>query len=209
MLGKEKGDHMADVLLSLKHAVVHPHQVGDSPPPPPLMPSHHPLPPFHPPPPYSPSTYPPYTHTPTYMSLAPLVAPSPPPDPSITEPLLPPPVGSPHSGAPGDADLPPATTLGEAVTLPDTIGATSPPPPSLSTALSTQGALSFGAATLGSNSGAFGSSMGSLGGPLPSMGSSGYSSPISSSLGGSLGGPLLPPPPSMSPFSYQQGQVRW
>ncbi|XP_045124735.1 protein glass-like isoform X3 [Portunus trituberculatus] len=26
MLGKEKGDHMADVLLSLKHAVVHPHQ---------------------------------------------------------------------------------------------------------------------------------------------------------------------------------------
>ncbi|XP_037781906.1 protein glass-like [Penaeus monodon] len=49
--------------------------------------------------------------------------------------------------------------------------------------------------------------MGSLGGPLPSMGSSGYSSPISSSLGGSLGGPLLPPPPSMSPFSYQQGQT--
>ncbi|XP_069950679.1 protein glass-like isoform X4 [Cherax quadricarinatus] len=26
MLGKEKGEHMADVLLSLKHAVVHPHQ---------------------------------------------------------------------------------------------------------------------------------------------------------------------------------------
>lgn len=42
---RERGDHMADVLLSLKHAVVHPHQVGE----PRISPIPHPcpLPPLH------------------------------------------------------------------------------------------------------------------------------------------------------------------
>ncbi|KAG7154295.1 hypothetical protein Hamer_G022138 [Homarus americanus] len=201
MLGKEKGDHMADVLLSLKHAVVHPHQVGDSSPPPPptLPPTHPPLPPFHPPPPYSPSSYPTYPDTPTYMPLAPLAAPSPPHDTSISESVLPLHAASPHSIHPAGAHLSHTTALGESVGLPDAVGATSPPPSSLSSSLGVSSALSFGA-TLG---GGFGSSLGTLGGPLPSMGSSGYSSPISNSLGG----PLLPPPPPMSPYSYQQTQV--
>ncbi|XP_071520392.1 uncharacterized protein [Panulirus ornatus] len=210
MLGKEKGDPMADVLLSLKHAVVHPHQVGDSPPPPPLTPpmppTHPPLPPFHPPPPYSPSSYPPYPDTPTYIPLAPLAAPSPPPDTSLPEPILPLPAASPPTTHPDDAHIPPTTTLDESVTLPDAVGATSPPPSSIPVSLGTSGTLSFGA-TLGGSFGTFGSTLGSLGGPLPSMGSSGYSSPIGNSLSGSLGGPLLPPPPPMSPYSYQQTQT--
>ncbi|XP_068225344.1 uncharacterized protein [Palaemon carinicauda] len=220
MLGKEKGDHMADVLLSLKHAVVHPHQVGggESPPPPPLpppltpplLPTHPPLPPFHPPPPYSPSSYPQYPHTPTYLPLAPLVAPSPPPESSsISEPLLPPPSSSPSTdNLQHHPPPPPPSVLDESVDLPDAIGASSPPSTSLPCSLGVSGStLSLGA-SLGGTIGSFGSSLCSLGGPLPPMGSSGYSSPLSGSLGGSLGGPLLPPPPPMSPYSsYQQTQT--
>ncbi|CAL4124084.1 unnamed protein product [Meganyctiphanes norvegica] len=198
--GDKKGDHMADVLLSLKHAVVHPHQVGESPPPPPppLSPpfftSHHyPLPPFHPPPQYSPSTYPPYPHNPTYMPLAPLTAPSPPPAPH-EGPLL----TAASTPQPDHTDAPLHHSLDESVGLPDAaIGATSPSP---SSTLAATGSLSLG---LGSSVGAFGGPLGSLGGPLPSMGAPGYSSPISSSLGGTL----LPPPPPMSPYSYQQTQA--
>ncbi|XP_053644055.1 protein glass-like isoform X3 [Cherax quadricarinatus] len=200
MLGKEKGEHMADVLLSLKHAVVHPHQVGDSPPPPITPPILPPLPPFHPPPPYSPSSYPSYTDTPTYMPLAPLVAPSPPPDTSLSEPVLslsctPPPTYH-HANI---------TPMDESVGLPDAVGATSPPPSSVSS-LGVSGALSFGV-TLGGGLGSFSSSLSTLGGPLPPMGSSGYSSPIGGSLCGTLGGPLLPPPPPLSPYSYQSTQA--
>ncbi|KAK4308080.1 hypothetical protein Pmani_020208 [Petrolisthes manimaculis] len=214
MLGKEKGDHMADVLLSLKHAVVHPHQVCESPPPqshhnppltpptlphihppltpPPLPPSHAPLPPFHPPPPYSPSSYPAYPHTPTYLPLAPLSAPSPPPDTTLPDTILPMAVPSPHT----DAHMPHTTSLGDHVVLSDPVGAPSPSPSSGTQVLGSAGSLTFGG-SLGSFSGG---GMGSLGGPLPPMSSSGYSSP--------LGGPLLPPPPPLSPYSsYQQTQT--
>ncbi|XP_063839795.1 protein glass-like isoform X1 [Scylla paramamosain] len=217
MLGKEKGDHMADVLLSLKHAVVHPHQVGDSPPPVPLTPpmpsthtplplthtpfppTHTPLPPFHPPPPYSPSSFP-YPHTPTYLPLAPLSAPSPPPDTAITEPILPLPTISPPS-----THIHPSTPLEEPVSLPDAMGGASSPPHTSEPSSLGGATLSFGG-SLGGGLGSLTSSLGSLGGPLPSMGAPGNSSPINN-LSGSLGGPLLPPPPPMSPYAYQQPQT--
>ncbi|KAK8404371.1 hypothetical protein O3P69_007583 [Scylla paramamosain] len=129
MLGKEKGDHMADVLLSLKHAVVHPHQ--------------HPYPPLH---------------APRGTSL--------------------------FTRRHGWGLL---------------------PSPHLRAFLSRGRHLVF-RGSLGGGLGSLTSSLGSLGGPLPSMGAPGNSSPINN-LSGSLGGPLLPPPPPMSPYAYQQPQT--
>ncbi|ROT79323.1 putative protein glass [Penaeus vannamei] len=114
------------------------------------------------------------------MSLAPLVAPSPPPDPSITEPCCRRPWAR-RPPAPGRRRPPPGHDPG-------------------------RGRLArLRGGDAGEQLGGVREQYGLPGGPLPSMGPRGYSSPISSSLSGSLGGPLLPPPPSMSPFSYQQG----
>nr|XP_027232513.1 basic proline-rich protein-like [Penaeus vannamei] len=194
---------MADVLLSLKHAVVHPHQVGDSPPPPPLMPSHHPLPPSTPAPPtprHLPALHP---HAHLHVPGAP-GGPLPPARPLHHRALLPPPVGSPPSGARATPTSPRPRPWARPSPCPTPSGHL--PSPSLPV----HGPQRPGLARLrggdaGEQLGGVREQYGLPGGPLPSMGPRGYSSPISSSLSGSLGGPLLPPPPSMSPFSYQQG----
>ena len=218
VVGKEKGDHMADVLLSLKHAVVHPHQVGETSPtapPPTLTPplSSSSLPSLHHPTAYSPTPYPTYSQMSSYMPLAPLSSLSPtgviPESQSLGNFAFANGIVSPPPGDPGDTSLlanglptgpldypgglHTAGGLASECMTGSPVSPSHPLPPFLPPPSAMSGGVLSMPSSTSTSLASFAGSFGSIGGPLPSMTSSIFSGGTNgSNLGGSLGSSFLP-----------------